>query len=66
MSDAVSKVTAGHLRRQAYLYVRQSTLYQVANNTEARRPPTGKASSTWSPRCRWVRPESCSAWNAPG
>ena len=37
MSDAVSKVTAGHLRRQAYLYVRQSTLYQVANNTESTR-----------------------------
>ena len=37
MSDAVSKVTAGHLRRDAYLYVRQSTLYQVANNTESTR-----------------------------
>jgi DNA invertase Pin-like site-specific DNA recombinase len=37
MEDAVSKVTAGHLRRDAYLYVRQSTLYQVANNTESTR-----------------------------
>ena len=37
MSDAISKVTAGHLRRDAYLYVRQSTLYQVANNTESTR-----------------------------
>ncbi len=37
MSDAVSKVTAGHLRREAYLYVRQSTLHQVANNTESTR-----------------------------
>jgi DNA invertase Pin-like site-specific DNA recombinase len=37
MSDAVSKVTAGHPRREAYLYVRQSTLYQVANNTESTR-----------------------------
>jgi DNA invertase Pin-like site-specific DNA recombinase len=37
MSDAVSKVTADHLRRQAYLYVRQSTLHQVANNTESTR-----------------------------
>jgi len=27
------KVTADHLRRDAYLYVRQSSLYQVANNT---------------------------------
>ena len=32
-----SKVTANHLRRDAYLYVRQSTLYQVANNTESGR-----------------------------
>jgi DNA invertase Pin-like site-specific DNA recombinase len=32
-----SKVTADHLRRDAYLYVRQSTLYQVANNTESGR-----------------------------
>jgi DNA invertase Pin-like site-specific DNA recombinase len=31
------KVTALHLRRDAYLYVRQSTLYQVANNTESTR-----------------------------
>ena len=30
-----SKVTADHLRRDAYLYVRQSSLYQVANNTES-------------------------------
>ena len=37
MSDATSKVTAGHLGRDAYLYVRQSTLYQVANNTESTR-----------------------------
>lgn len=32
-----SKVTADHLRRYAYLYVRQSSLYQVANNTESSR-----------------------------
>jgi DNA invertase Pin-like site-specific DNA recombinase len=32
-----SKVTADHLRRDAYLYVRQSSLYQVANNTESSR-----------------------------
>ena len=32
-----SKVTAEHLRRDAYLYVRQSSLYQVANNTESSR-----------------------------
>ena len=37
MSENSSKVTADHLRRDAYLYVRQSTLYQVANNTESAR-----------------------------
>ncbi len=30
---AAEKVTAGHLRRDAYLYVRQSTLRQVMENT---------------------------------
>ncbi|WP_279338986.1 recombinase family protein [Sphaerisporangium perillae] len=30
-----AKVTAEHLRRDAYLYVRQSSLKQVANNTES-------------------------------
>ena len=34
-SDAVSKVTAARLSRDAYLYIRQSTLYQVINNTES-------------------------------
>ena len=29
------KVTADHLRRAAYLYVRQSTLRQVFENTES-------------------------------
>ena len=30
-------MTADHLRRDAYLYVRQSSLHQVANNTESSR-----------------------------
>src|SRR5713226_7000348 len=34
-SDAVSKVTADRLSRDAYLYIRQSTLYQVVHNTES-------------------------------
>ena len=29
------KVTSRHLRRQAYLYIRQSTLRQVVENTES-------------------------------
>jgi DNA invertase Pin-like site-specific DNA recombinase len=32
-ADAAEKVTAEHLRRAAYLYVRQSTLRQVVENT---------------------------------
>ncbi len=34
-SDSVSKVTAARLSRDAYLYIRQSTLYQVINNSES-------------------------------
>lgn len=33
--SAESKVTAGHLKRWAYLYIRQSTLRQVLENTES-------------------------------
>src|ERR687898_2198661 len=34
-SEAHQKVTAGHLRRDAYLYVRQSTVRQVFENVES-------------------------------
>src|SRR5947207_14176270 len=34
-ADPTGKVTAAPLRRDAYLYIRQSTLYQVANSTES-------------------------------
>ena len=37
MNDAHRKVTAGHLARDAYLYVRQSTVRQVYENTESTR-----------------------------
>jgi hypothetical protein len=33
--QASSKVSAAHLRRGAYLYVRQSTIKQVLTNTES-------------------------------
>jgi DNA invertase Pin-like site-specific DNA recombinase len=33
--DACPKVNAGHLKRNAYLYVRQSTIRQVFENTES-------------------------------
>jgi DNA invertase Pin-like site-specific DNA recombinase len=35
MMNAESKVTADHLKRLAYLYIRQSTLRQVLENTES-------------------------------
>ena len=34
-SSSVGKVSAEHLRRGAYLYIRQSSLKQVVNNTES-------------------------------
>src|SRR5262245_62967250 len=34
-ADRSQKITPRHLRRQAYLYVRQSTLRQVVENTES-------------------------------
>lgn len=33
--DTAAKVSASHLARTAYLYVRQSTIRQVINNTES-------------------------------
>jgi len=35
MNDLHHKITAAHLERNAYLYVRQSTLHQVIENTES-------------------------------
>jgi DNA invertase Pin-like site-specific DNA recombinase/DNA-binding transcriptional regulator YiaG len=35
-TEAHHKVRSGHLKREAYLYVRQSTLRQVLENTESR------------------------------
>ena len=35
--DHHQKVTAQHLNRSAYLYIRQSTLRQVVENTESTR-----------------------------
>jgi len=34
-TDAYRKVTSSHLKRNAYLYIRQSTLRQVFENTES-------------------------------
>jgi DNA invertase Pin-like site-specific DNA recombinase len=35
MNSPHHKVTASHLQREAYLYVRQSSLRQVVENTES-------------------------------
>ncbi|MGH3398543.1 MAG: recombinase family protein, partial [Streptosporangiaceae bacterium] len=37
MSSDNGKVTSSRLRRDAYLYIRQSTMYQVIHNTESGR-----------------------------
>lgn len=34
-AEAATKVRESHLQRGAYLYVRQSTIHQVLNNTES-------------------------------
>ncbi len=41
MHTQQQKVTADHLRRNAYLYVRQTTLRQVVENTESTRRQYG-------------------------
>ena len=37
----MTKISADHLARGAYVYIRQSTSYQVANNTESGRRQYG-------------------------
>jgi len=39
MIELGNKVEAAHLRRNAYLYVRQSTLRQVFEHTESTKRP---------------------------
>ncbi len=41
------KVGADHLRRDAFLYVRQSSLRQVFENTESTKRSTHCASARW-------------------
>ena len=45
----MSKITAEHIKRAAYVYVRQSTLEQVQVNQESRRRQYGLAE-----RARWL------------
>ena len=44
----------------------QVTVIDIDQGHSGASPPTGKGSSTWSPRYRSDGPGSCSAWNAPG
>jgi hypothetical protein len=39
MQGDMHKVNAGHLKRNAYLYIRQSTPRQVLENTESTKAP---------------------------
>ena len=55
---AQQKVTASHLQRRAYLYIRQSSLHQVLENPESTARSTscangrlrsgGRANASWS------------------
>ena len=49
MNDG-QKVHSEHLKRDAYLYVRQSTLHQVVENTESTDPPVRppRGPSSWA------------------
>jgi hypothetical protein len=46
-TETATKVSASHLARTAYLYVRQSTLRQVMENTESTNASTPCASGPW-------------------
>jgi hypothetical protein len=46
------KITPRHLRRQAYLYVRQSTLRQVVENTESTQRQYGPRARASAPTAR--------------
>jgi len=79
MSTAASKVTAEHLARTAYLYVRQSTLREVIKNTESAEQVVvidsdqGQSGASAADRqgyqrlvadVAWAAPGSCSAWRS--
>lgn len=58
MNDLHQKVQASHLKRNAYVYVRQSTLRQVFENTESYpSASTACASARW----RWAGPRNVSS-----
>ncbi len=48
----MSKITSEHLARAAYIYVRQSTAYQVVNNLESQRRQYGLVERARSIRWR--------------
>ena len=57
-TDAHQKVTARHLERHAYLYVRQSTMRQVLENTRPLSRLRSGSAIVWigsSDRCKTPR-----------
>ena len=54
-ANAHQKVTASHLQRDAYLYVRQSTVRQVFENTEStRRQYALRERAVWTWTWTWT------------
>jgi len=51
--SAHQKVTASHLQREAYLYVRLSTLRQVFENTESSKRQYALRETCGGPRLVW-------------
>jgi hypothetical protein len=60
-SDAHQKVKAAHLQRNAYLYIRQSTLRQVFENSESTKRQYALRQTSAS-----VRPVSKTVWKNKG
>ena len=58
MHDAHQKVKASHLKRNAYLYVRQSTLRQVFENTESTQRHTRSDSTPLRLDGHWTKSSS--------
>ena len=56
-SERSQKITPRHLRRQAYVYVRQSTLRQVVENTESTQRQYALTTAPW----RWAGRSSTSS-----
>ena len=55
----MNKITGEHLARSAFVYVRQSTAFQVVNNLESQRRQYGLADRARGlGSLRWIAPAS--------